>query len=120
MARPHKRKVVTELLTSISIYDLDGPLDETIDELGDILEKHGYVHGNIRCDIVTESYGCCDEAVFINVLGDREETEKEYEKRVEKLKKERVKKKEKKILAKKKQELFEKRLLKEYRAKYEG
>lgn len=76
------RILVAEVLDGDIMYALDGLTIESatskLSELKKIYEERGYT--NIRI-VVDYSY----ESTYLQLKGDREETEKEYQKRAEKL-----------------------------------
>jgi hypothetical protein len=89
-----KRITVTDVLRDDhgSLYDLDGlTMDQVIawaEKIRDEWSSKGY--SDIR--IALEGYGY-DGGVELHIKGDREETDTEYEKRIENIRKEREKQK---------------------------
>ena len=90
-----EKRFITEDLQTFSFYDMETSLDTIIQTLQDFKEKFGDTYSNIRFNISYDRYD--DEVRYLQLQGDRLETDAEFEKRVSLEKKDRIKKKNEKI-----------------------
>ena len=92
-----KKTIVETLQEHIGLYDFEGGLDSfisMIEGFQDEWKLKGYT--NLRLDV---GWGYDDDRYF-RLMGDREETDREYERRMAKDKKSRERKKADKVKAK--------------------
>lgn len=78
MAKKQEKRLLTgTYIQDISIYDFEGTLDEVINSLGALKALHSQFD-NLSIEVV-QSY----EDVFFTLVGDRLETDEEFESRIQ-------------------------------------
>lgn len=78
-----KRRIKTEEFGEINVYDFEGSLDHAIAQLESLRPDENEGYTNVRVIVDTNFYNDEDGYAILTVKGDRQETDKEIQVRID-------------------------------------